>query len=98
MASIQGFLKAANIACNYTIEKAFQKDSRLITDQDRFDLAEITATSNFKYILITHGTFTMTNTAKYLGKLAIAKTIVLVGAFILGTERNTDAPFNWYYL
>ena len=92
--SIQDFLQAANVACIYTLENAFQKDSRFITDQDRSDLAERITTSNFDHILITHGTFTMAETAKFLGKLGIEKTIVLVGAFILGTEPYTDAPFN----
>lgn len=92
--SIQNFFKAANVKCNYNIEKAFQKDSRFITDQDRLELAEKIATSDCNYILITHGTLTMTDTAKFIGPLAMEKVIVLVGALILGSEKNTDAPFN----
>ena len=95
--SIEVFLQSANITCDYTIENAFQKDSRFITDEDRLHLAEKISSSNFDHILITHGTFTMAETAKFLGKLGIEKTIVLMGAFILGTEQNTDAPFNLGY-
>lgn len=93
-ASIQDFLKAADVACSYTIERAFQKDSRFISDQNRLELAGIIAASNCNHILVTHGTLTMTESAKFLGKLGIEKTIVLVGALILGTQENTDAPFN----
>lgn len=39
----------------------------------------------------------MEDTAKYLGKLNLNKTIVLVGSFILGSSENTDAPFNLGY-
>lgn len=92
--SIQDFLRAANIKYNYTIEKAFQKDSRFITDQDRLELAEKIAAFDCNYILITHGTLTMTETAKFIGPLAMEKVIVLVGALILGSEESTDAPFN----
>ena len=39
----------------------------------------------------------MEDTAKFIGKLNLNKTIVLVGSFILGTSQNTDAPFNLGY-
>ena len=48
-------------------------------------------------ILITHGTFTMDQTAKHLGELNLDKTIVMVGSFILGNNQQTDAPFNLGY-
>ncbi len=57
---------------------------------------KIKATSALK-IIVTHGTFTMEDTAQYLGKLNLNKTIVLVGSFNLGSFGNTDAPFNLGY-
>ncbi|MFT5669116.1 MAG: L-asparaginase [Vicingaceae bacterium] len=94
---ISDFLKTASVSFQYTIETAFQKDSRFITLEDRMDLAEKIATTDCNKILITHGTFTMAETAKFLGRLGLDKTIVLVGSFILGTEEETDAPFNLGY-
>lgn len=95
--TIKNFLKSANINFEYTIENVFKKDSRAITETDRQLLADrITATKATK-VLITHGTFTMEDTAQYLGKLNLKKTIVLVGSFILGSENNTDASFNLGY-
>ena len=96
-ASISDFFESANISFKYSLDTAFQKDSRFITPEDRIELADKIATSDCEHILITHGTFTMAETAKYLGRLELDKTIVLVGAFILGTEKETDAPFNLGY-
>ena len=45
-------------------------------------------------ILITHGTFTMAETAAYLGKRISDKTIVLTGSMIPLTEPKNDAEFN----
>ena len=94
---IEDFLDKANINFEYTIEGVFKKDSRAITDDDRKLLASKIKETNATKILITHGTFTMEDTAKYIGKLNLNKTIVLVGAFILGSSAETDAPFNLGY-
>jgi len=95
--SIKDFLTNANIGFDYTIENVFKKDSRSITDEDRELLVRKIKETNATKILITHGTFTMEDTAKYIGKLNLNKTIVLVGAFILGSSADTDAPFNLGY-
>lgn len=95
--SIADFLESANVDFEHTIESVFKKDSRAIKDNDREQLARKIEETNASKILITHGTFTMEDTAKYLGKLKLNKTIVLVGSFILGSSENTDAPFNLGY-
>lgn len=95
--SIKDFLTNANIGFDYTIENVFKTDSRSITDEDRELLVRKIKETNATKILITHGTFTMEDTAKYIGKLNLKKTIVLVGSFVLGTSNNTDAPFNLGY-
>ena len=95
--SLRNFLKAANVSFSFSIEEVFQKDSRSITFQDREYLVEKIQTSKASKILVSHGTFTMEETAEHLGKLNLNKTIVLVGSFILGSSKNTDAPFNLGY-
>lgn len=95
--AINDFLNNANVGFEYTIEKIFEKDSRKITDKDRKLLVSKIKAIDSAKILITHGTFTMEDTAKYIGKLNLNKTIVLVGSFILGTSADTDAPFNLGY-
>ncbi len=95
--TIKDFLKIANVDFNYTIESVFKKDSRAINENDIKLLVRNITESKATKILITHGTFTMEDTAKYIGKLNLNKTIVLVGSFILGSSADTDAPFNLGY-
>lgn len=95
--NISSFLKTVNPSFQYKIVDVFTKDSRHIYEEDRKLIAEHIIASPEEKILITHGTFTMEETAAYLGKRKINKTIVLVGSFTLGSERDTDAPFNLGY-
>lgn len=95
--SIEDFLKSANVSFSYSMENVLNKDSRSITNEDRQLLVDKIKLSSAEKILITHGTFTMEDTAKFIGKLKPNKTIVLVGSFVLGTSKNTDAPFNLGY-
>lgn len=95
--TIKEFLVNANVDFKYTIESVFKKDSRAIVEKDLELLVSKIIGTNATKVLITHGTFTMEVTAKYIGKLNLGKTIVLVGSFILGSSANTDAPFNLGY-
>jgi L-asparaginase len=45
-------------------------------------------------IIITHGTFTMPITAKFLGQKNIRKTIILTWAMVPANKENSDALFN----
>lgn len=49
-------------------------------------------------ILITHGTDTMSETAKFLGGKGVGnKTVVLVGSFVPLSQENSDAFFSLGY-
>ncbi|WP_271783239.1 asparaginase domain-containing protein [Aquimarina algiphila] len=91
---IENFFKSANVSFEYEIDKVFDKDSRFITDENRKVLSEKIKLSTTDKILITHGTLTMVETAKFLGRMNFGKVVVLTGALVLGTNANTDAPFN----
>jgi len=95
--TIADFLESSNVDFKYTIESVFKKDSRAINENDKKLLVRKIKESDATKILITHGTFTMEDTAKYIGNLDLNKTIVLVGSFILGSSIKTDAPFNLGY-
>lgn len=71
-----------------------QKDSRVITDNDRQTILTKCKDTIEDRIIITHGTFTMPGTAKYLGKANLDKTIVLFGAHIPANKDHSDALFN----
>ncbi|TGV03355.1 asparaginase domain-containing protein [Flavivirga rizhaonensis] len=91
---IENFFKSANVSFEYEIDKVFDKDSRFITDENRKVLSEKIKLSIADKILITHGTLTMVETANFLGRMNLGKVVVLTGALVLGTNANTDAPFN----
>ena len=92
--SIPQLLENARVNFSYTIESVFAKDSRAITEQDRKKLLTACEQSDEETILITHGTDTMSETAKYLGAAKLSKTIVLVGAMTPAEQDNSDAEFN----
>ena len=91
---LRQFLEAANVSFSFAIEEIFAKDSRSITPEDRKYLVERILASEASKILVSHGTFTMEETARHLAAQKIEKTIVLTGSFIPGHSQNTDAPFN----
>jgi L-asparaginase len=76
------------------------KDSRSLTDEDRkLFLEEIENTSSLQ-IIITHGTYTMPDTARFIKSNLKRKdqTIILTGSMIpLKGFTMTDAPFNLGY-
>jgi len=75
-------------------------DSGDITDTIREQIVDIIHTCEEQYILITHGTNTMTETLSYItNKLeSTTKTIILTGAMIpLDGFCSTDSGFNLGY-
>lgn len=78
----------------YSIEELMNKDSRFITDGEREIIAQKCAECEEKNIIITHGTITMVETAKYLKSKNLNKTIVLTGAMIPANQKGTDGPNN----
>lgn len=78
------------------------KDSREITDFTREEILDAIIKSKREYIIITHGTYTMPDTARFLkkrleGKLDNKK-IILIGSFWpLKGYSPSDAPFNIGY-
>jgi len=82
---------------NFSSEEVAQKDSRDITEEDRQRLAKAINNSPHENIIITHGTFTMKDTAQFLEKIAGGgeKKIILTGSMIpiMGFAAS-DAGFN----
>jgi len=85
------------IGCNRAdviIEQVLLKDSLDMGDADRQQILQSCIASSENKILITHGTDTIVETAKVLGKKKLNKTIVLVGAMIPFVFKHSDAVFN----
>jgi L-asparaginase len=73
------------------------RDSREITDNIRAEILRSIEKSPHEFILLTHGTYTMADTAEYLSKNLrnSSKRIVLTGSMLpLQGFAPTDAPFN----
>lgn len=70
------------------------KDSLDMTEDDRKKILQNCKDCDEDKIIITHGTDTMVETARVLGKNIKDKTIVLLGAMIPYNQENSDALFN----
>lgn len=77
----------------YRIVQLLRKDSLDLTDEDRRLVFEHVAAADSPRILITHGTDTMTETARVLAGIR-DKTIVLTGALSPARFSESDATFN----
>lgn len=81
---------------NFSSESITEKDSRDINQDDREKLAEAIRSTAHENIIVTHGTFTMRDTAEFLEQQNIeGKKIILTGSIIPITGFTTsDAGFN----
>ncbi|HBQ44228.1 MAG TPA: asparaginase [Thiomicrospira sp.] len=72
------------------------KDSLELTNNDRQTILTACEKSNCHYIVITHGTDTMVDTAKFLNtsKEIVNKVIIITGAMRPFKLGNSDALFN----
>lgn len=91
---VHTMLRDARVTLDTDVEEILFKDSRLITDADRERIAESVTAFAGTAVIITHGTFTLAETARFLLTKALPKTIVLVGAMVPATRLDSDAPFN----
>lgn len=69
-------------------------DSLEMTDEDRKSILDQCRKSREDKIVVTHGTDTMEETGKVLGKAITDKTIVLTGAMIPYKFGSSDGLFN----
>jgi L-asparaginase len=86
-------LAVARVTHPYVIEEVLRKDSIDLTDEDRTRIVEHATRASLSRIIITHGTDTMTLTARALSH-SRDKTIVLTGALAPARFSESDAAFN----
>ena len=90
---IPAVLEQARVALPVRVMELMRKDSLELTDADRALIAAAVREAPERRVVITHGTDTMTDTAKALADIT-GKTIVLTGALSPARFAETDAPFN----
>ena len=76
------------------VKKLMLVDSLNMIDKDRAKITQHCISAKSKHILITHGTDTMSDTAKVLASQNINKTIVFTGAMIPYKFGSSDGLFN----
>jgi L-asparaginase len=86
-------LEVARVKRPFRIEEITRKDSLELDDSDRALIVARVAVAREQHIVITHGTDTMTETAKLLKDIP-GKTVVLVGALAPARFGESDASFN----
>ncbi len=90
---ITELLHRMNVGFDFTVEALMRKDSLEITDSDRALIRRCVEKAAADKVLITHGTDTMTETAKALQSIH-GKCVVLTGALQPAAFYQTDAVFN----
>jgi len=91
--TVTKLLAIARVTHPHQVEEVLRKDSLELTDDDRTQIVEHVRRARFSRIVITHGTDTMTRTARALSDIA-DKTIVLTGALAPARFSESDAAFN----
>lgn len=81
-------------AMNIPYDVLMQKDSSEMNDQDREIIKQAIEKREETAIIVTHGTSTMADTARYLSDHIKGKTIVLTGAMRPFSLFRSDAGFN----
>ncbi|MES2301827.1 MAG: asparaginase domain-containing protein [Pseudomonadota bacterium] len=90
---IPALIAQARVALPVRVMELMRKDSLELTEADRALIAAAVREAPESRVVITHGTDTMTETAKALADIA-GKTVVLTGALSPARFAETDAPFN----
>ncbi|UAY50772.1 asparaginase domain-containing protein [Ferruginibacter albus] len=87
-------LRLGRSRVNVHVETLMMIDSLEMKEEHRKLIADYCIRSEEDKIIITHGTDTMTDTAKKLAELVSDKTIVLTGAMIPYKFGSSDGLFN----
>ena len=91
---IYEMLELGRLRLDIKIKKLMMVDSLYMTDEDREIIAYNCLKADTDRIVITHGTDTMVETAKFLAERIKNKTIVLTGAMIPYRFGSSDGLFN----
>lgn len=91
---IPDLLQRARSRLEVTVRTVMMIDSNDMSDTDRRIILETCKKSDEEHVVVTHGTDTMAETARLLGRAKIRKTIVLTGAMIPYAFGSSDGLFN----
>ena len=90
---VEHVLRQGEAGFDYEVRPLMRKDSLDLTDEDRRRIREEVESVYGDRVVITHGTDTMTETARVLEDVT-DKTIVLTGSLSPARFQSSDAVFN----
>lgn len=76
------------------VEQVLMKDSLYFDDADRAAILSAVTGASEEAVVVTHGTGTMGQTARFLAEQVTGKTVVLTGALRPHSLGRSDASFN----
>ncbi|MDJ0880119.1 MAG: asparaginase domain-containing protein [Gammaproteobacteria bacterium] len=91
---IPSLLTEGRCRADFVLEKLMLKDSFELTDADRMGLLVACEQADEERIIITHGTDTMVQSARFMQEHLDTKTVVFTGAMIPYVFDKSDALFN----
>jgi L-asparaginase len=91
---LSNMLNQVRCKVRFILEGIMLKDSLEMKGEDREEVLKKCINCSEDRVIVTHGTDTMVETARFLGKNVKSKTVVLVGAMIPYTLGASDALFN----
>lgn len=91
--AVERMLKRLNPAFDYQIVSLLRKDSLDLTADDRKNIYDACIAADGDKIIVTHGTDTMIETARFLSSIK-SKLIILTGAMKPEKFTDSDAPLN----
>jgi L-asparaginase len=91
---LSNMLNQVRCKVRFILEEIMLKDSLEMRGEDREEILKKCMNCSENNVIITHGTDTMVETARFLGKNVRGKTVVLVGAMIPYAFGASDALFN----
>jgi L-asparaginase len=91
---LSNMLDQVRCRVRFILEEIMLKDSLEMRGEDREEILKRCTNCSEKNVVVTHGTDTMVETARFLGKNLKGKTLVLVGAMIPYAFGASDALFN----
>ena len=91
---IQEMLRLGRCRLELAVRTLMMVDSLDMTEADRALILENCRAAQESQIVVTHGTDTMTDTARVLGEAGLDKTIVLTGAMVPYAFGSSDGLFN----
>ena len=95
MSNIPEYIRSLKLYCKVAFTQICMKDSRNLNENDLKQILETIENSPINKIIVTHGTYTMPHTARYLKeKLRSRKTVILTGSLIPLSIVNSDGGFN----